>query len=136
MLQVGHECLKRMQPWYNCDMNNQVVAAAHFGSVCRRFYGEGHGDQTAFIRQVRETGRLRYARETIRQQLVGLANPTREVMEAAAKVMGVSPETFFEYRIWLIEQAMREQPDLVDEIYGLFRAHLGAEKEKRRETEK
>lgn len=58
--------------------------------------------------------------ETLRKQVAGERTLQPEAIEAMAQALHVAPEYFLEYRIYQIQKAINDHPELVDLVYDLL----------------
>ena len=105
-------------------MDNTGVGGRHFTEAIQGWIGERRGAQATLLRQVLPL--VSCTSEHLRKQLLGERTATREVMEAAAKVMGVEPDTFLEYQGMMLEEALKRYPDLLATIYADIMAEVAA----------
>jgi hypothetical protein len=66
--------------------------------------------------------------EHVRRMSIGERTRSSDFIEAVAAALGVAPDYFLEYRIWRVEVAMKENPEIADECYGLLMSLLDREK--------
>lgn len=55
--------------------------------------------------------------ERFRQQVEGEDPPQPYIMEAVARVLGLTPDAFLEYRIWQVGQVMTAYPEQSGPVY-------------------
>lgn len=75
----------------------------------------GEWSRTAFYDEV--AAEIGYATVTISACATGTRHPTKQVMEGMARVLGIEPEYFREYRLLQIVQAFKKYPDLEEAFY-------------------
>lgn len=110
-------------------MNNTSVDSRHFTEAVQDWIGERRGAQTAFMRQAMQL--VSCTSEHLRKQILGERTATKEVMEAAAQIMGVNPERFLEYQNLMMEEALKRYPDLLATFYADVMAEVAARDEAR-----
>lgn len=57
--------------------------------------------------------------ERFRQQVEGEDPPQPYIMEAVARVVGITPDAFLEYRIWQVGQIMSAYPEESGPVYDV-----------------
>ena len=75
----------------------------------------GEWSRSAFYDEV--AAEIGYATVTISACATGTRHPTKQIMEGMARVLGIAPEYFREYRLLQIVQAFKKFPDLEEAFY-------------------
>lgn len=70
-----------------------------------------------FIERIQDETGMSY--EYIRLMLRGERTLRVDLIEAVAKILGLEPEYFVEYRQYMVQKKMASSPEIVDKLYAL-----------------
>ncbi len=67
-----------------------------------------------------------YSYDALRKMVRGQLALQPQAIEAMARVLGVEPDYFLEYRAWKLQEGLRRHPQVADDVYEMLMGSFAA----------